>query len=328
MTPLVSIIIPAFNAAPFIDTCIKSAMRQSYPHIEIIVVDDGSEDNTFELAKTYVKFGVKIFRQINKGASVARNVGIKNAKGSYIQFLDADDLLEENKIELQMKVLLKYPNSISFGNCINFKVSPSATNNILNSHEARKINFIEPPIKLIKKLYGGIDKIPAGMIEVHSWLCPKNIIEDAGEWNETLSVDDDGDFFLRVILKAKQVIYVPESLVYYRKHEQESLSNVNSKKSISDAIKSINCKGITLMDFSPNDMEFKAIISEAFWQLAIRAYPEHKELSRKSIEYASKILGEVRIPKFYIGNKIFDFIANRLHWKLARNLQYLKQKYI
>ncbi|QXU42333.1 glycosyltransferase [Pedobacter sp. D749] len=328
MPQLVSIIIPTFNSANFIEACIKSALNQSYPYIEVIVVDDGSEDNSFELAQRYVKLGVKVFKQINKGASAARNFGLKHANGTYIQFLDADDLLAENKIELQMRELLKHPNSISFGDCINFKISPTAKHNIVNSHIARKIKFIETPKNFIKKLYGVIDNLPAGMVEIHSWLCPKNIIENAGRWNETLSVDDDGDFFLRVILKAKKVIYVPESLVYYRKHEFGSLSNANGRKNIAASIKSVNCKAETLIGYYPNDMEFKTMISDAFWQLAVRAYPEFKDLSQTSIKYALKILGEKRIPKLYIGNHFFDFIANQLHWKLARNLQYLKQKYI
>ena len=91
--PLVSILIPAYNAAPWIRQAIESALAQSWPRTEIIVVDDGSTDGTREQAAGFVRHGVQVLQQDNKGAAAARNRAMAAAEGDFLQFLDADDLL-------------------------------------------------------------------------------------------------------------------------------------------------------------------------------------------------------------------------------------------
>ena len=103
--PLVSIIIPVFNSEKYIGATIASAVEQTWPNKEIIVVDDGSTDKSLEIAEKLKDSFIKVFSQENKGASVARNKGLKEAKGEYIQFLDADDLLSPDKIEGQLNAL-------------------------------------------------------------------------------------------------------------------------------------------------------------------------------------------------------------------------------
>ena len=104
MTQTVSVVIPCFNSEAFIRDTIQSALSQTFPAIEIIVVDDGSTDDSARIAE---QFGdpVRVIRQANQGESVARNLGIDRARGDWIAFLDADDLWLENKLELQMKAV-------------------------------------------------------------------------------------------------------------------------------------------------------------------------------------------------------------------------------
>src|SRR4030042_5732999 len=107
LSPLVSIIIPCFNQAQYLNEALDSIMNQTYSNWECIIVNDGSQDNTDELAKNWNKRDER-FRYIKKengGPSAARNTGLKIAKGEYIQFLDADDILECNKIEHQINYL-------------------------------------------------------------------------------------------------------------------------------------------------------------------------------------------------------------------------------
>jgi len=104
MSPLVSIIIPCYNAERWVKQSIQSALDQTYSPVEIIVIDDGSTDQSLEVVKS---FGDKITWETgpNRGANHARNRGLDLAKGNYLQFLDADDYLLPEKIERQMKVL-------------------------------------------------------------------------------------------------------------------------------------------------------------------------------------------------------------------------------
>ncbi|MGA9294677.1 MAG: glycosyltransferase family A protein, partial [Ignavibacteriaceae bacterium] len=108
MNPLVSCIIPAFNSERYIEEAIKSVLNQTYSNIELIVIDDGSTDNTSEFVKKF-KGKVKYFRQANSGPSAARNSGLSKALGDFISFLDSDDLWEKNKISYQMECFEKNP---------------------------------------------------------------------------------------------------------------------------------------------------------------------------------------------------------------------------
>jgi glycosyltransferase involved in cell wall biosynthesis len=103
--PFVSIVIPAYNAAEWIAETIESVLQQTYHDLEVILVDDGSTDRTVEIAEYILKSGrfrYQILRQENNGPSVARNRGWRVARGTWVQFLDADDLIHPRKIEIQI----------------------------------------------------------------------------------------------------------------------------------------------------------------------------------------------------------------------------------
>jgi glycosyltransferase involved in cell wall biosynthesis len=107
---LVSIIIPTYNYAEYLPRAIQSCLDQSYKFLEIIVIDDGSTDNTKEIVESYGKKIIYI-RQENSGVSSARNRGLEEASGNFIAFLDADDYLTENAIEVRLDVLLRKPSA-------------------------------------------------------------------------------------------------------------------------------------------------------------------------------------------------------------------------
>src|SRR5690242_8593951 len=98
MKPLVSILIPAYNAEKWIGDTLQSALAQTWPNKEIIVVDDGSSDRTLEIARQFATKNVSVLTQQNQGAAATRNKGFQVCQGDYIQWLDADDLLSPNKV--------------------------------------------------------------------------------------------------------------------------------------------------------------------------------------------------------------------------------------
>lgn len=101
MSALISVIIPVYNAAPFLDVCVKSVFAQTYGHTEILLIDDGSTDGSGTLCDGYAQRDarVKVFHKDNGGASSARNVGLRSATGDYIYFLDSDDRIEPSLLE-------------------------------------------------------------------------------------------------------------------------------------------------------------------------------------------------------------------------------------
>ena len=111
--PLISVIIPCYNVAMFFNRCIDSILEQTYTHLEILLIDDGSTDNTSELCDAYALQDkrIAVIHQQNKGLPATRKVGIAKAKGNYCFFIDADDTIEPNTLEYLMSVALQYPQS-------------------------------------------------------------------------------------------------------------------------------------------------------------------------------------------------------------------------
>ena len=224
MASLVSILIPAYNAEPWIAETIRSALGQTWPHKEIIIVDDGSKDGTVAVAQRFAPEGVRVVRQQNQGASAARNTAFSLCQGDYIQWLDADDLLAANKIELQMAEVAKV------GDARRLISSPWA-HFIFRPHKAEFIETglwknLSPVEWLLLKMGRCFHMQPA------SWMVSRELTEAAGPWDTRLTLDDDGEYFCRVILQSTGTHFVPEAKTYYRSSGPGSLHTIDqtSKK--------------------------------------------------------------------------------------------------
>ena len=238
--PLVSVIIPVYNSEKYLGAAIENILSQRYTNIEILVIDDGSSDNSQSVARKFENKKVKIFAQTNKGASAARNNGLRQAKGEYIQFLDADDLLSSNKIEDQVKLLLENPAKIAICPTIHFFDGESLSEKAIT--DEWYYNSFNKPSDFLIKLYGGYENEGA-MIQPNSWLTPKKIIDKAGFWDERLSLDDDGEFFCRVILASTGIVCSINAINYYRKfRDNNSLSAQVGDKAIKSALLSLELK--------------------------------------------------------------------------------------
>lgn len=111
--PLVSVLIPCYNAEGYLGETLDSVFRQTWPNLEVIVVNDGSTDGSIKVAEAFVKGGLILISQDNAGASAARNRAFGASSGDFIQFLDADDLLDRDKIQLQVNRLLESPDCVA-----------------------------------------------------------------------------------------------------------------------------------------------------------------------------------------------------------------------
>ena len=207
MKPLVSILIPAYNAEKWIREAIQSALSQTWPYKEIIVVDDGSTDSTDRIVRS---FGPRItlISTENRGLSSAVNHALRRAQGDYIQELDADDCLLPNKIEKQLsalregdskRILLSSPWAPFF-------------------YRTRGVQFVKnsfwedlTPVEwLLRKMTEGTHMQNA------TWLVSRELAEAAGPWDETLQYDQDGEYFTRVIAASEGTRFVPETGILYR----------------------------------------------------------------------------------------------------------------
>ncbi|SDG42148.1 Glycosyltransferase involved in cell wall bisynthesis [Pedobacter terrae] len=319
---LVSIIIPTYNAEKNLAETIKSAINQTWKNKEIILVDDGSTDRSLTIANQFSENGLIIISQKNKGAAAARNLGIKKAKGNFFQFLDADDLLSPNKIELQMKEISAFTGKISLSNSIHFfedsdplTCSPSKT-------DVDLFKSTKEPADFLLNLYGR--KGNGGIVPIHAWLMHRGLLDKAGYWNESLSLDDDGEYFCRVVLASEEVVFVQHTNAYYRKYKSnKSLSAQNNFKAFQSAYKTLNLKEEHFKKYKGKDFYAKTFAA-SYYKLGIQCYPKYNTLSSQCIERAKYLDQKYKHNKQYIGGRISNYIANNISWKLARHLQNIK----
>lgn len=228
MPPLVSIIIPAYNAAKHIRDTIDSALSQVHQPIEILVVDDGSTDNTLEVINRYFPDRVTVFRQENKGAAAARNMGVANSNGKYVQFLDADDLLPPTKISDQVKRIEDEDEDALVG-CLWQRFTGSSENRM-----GTILPFANNTVEEYNKEEWLISR---PMMLVHCWLVSRSLLTKTGLWNEYLTLNDDGEYFYRVVSHCTKII-ITGNIVLYRSGNTESLSRRQDRNAMTSWVNS------------------------------------------------------------------------------------------
>lgn len=316
MTPLVSIIIPLYNAEDYIETCIQSCLNQSYQNIEIIVVDDGSSDSSLKKVKNFEVCNLKIILQENNGASAARNCGLRIASGKFIQFLDSDDFLSHDKIEAQIDCLKFSEDYLCLCNTIHFYDGEDY------QHKKPKKEWYNSDFdgaEFLIRLYSASEANPddAGMVQPNAWLIPRKIIDLAGNWNEELTLDDDGEYFCRVILASQGIKFSPEGYNYYRKfQDQKNLSSQKTLQSLKSLVNSTDLKLQHLKSKSTDEI-IDRIIGRHYWHLGIATYPQFRTLSNYCLN-KSKELGIKRLK--YEGGKYGRLVSRFLGWRVARIL--------
>jgi glycosyltransferase involved in cell wall biosynthesis len=322
INPLVSIIIPLYNAEDYIAETIKSAINQTWQNKEIIIVDDGSTDNSLAIAKGFENGFVKVFIQKNSGASAARNKGLTQAKGNYIQFLDADDLLSADKIENQVNLLQGKPNAVANCATVYFFDGEDAKAK-LPVHEWYREGSTNN-VDYLLKLYSGqiIGPGYGGMITVHAWLCPKSVIDKAGPWNEDLTVDDDGEFFCRVMLNSDEILYSEKAICYYRKYKKRaSLSTARNYAANKSMLLSTTLK-LQHLQHQTTDLLVNKVIARLLMENIVLLYPVNKDLYATADNLLKKLGGTDYVP--ILGGKVSEFLKKIFGWKAVRLISHYK----
>ncbi len=321
--PLVSIIIPAYNSEKYLAEAISSALDQTWPNKEIIIIDDGSTDGTLPIAREFESEMVRLFYQENKGASGARNKGLQEAKGQFIQFLDGDDLLSPDKIAIQIDALLQNPGKIAACGTVHFKDGSPCREGMPTSCENDFLFTDDDPAHFLMNFLGGFKEI-APIISVHAWLTPKTIIDKAGKWNEELTVDDDGEFFSRVILNSAGIIKT-KGISYYRKfnHINENLSSQQNKAAFESIYRSISLKEKYLSAHN-RSAAMRLAMNKQFTSLAVMTYLKYPEIYKLADRGLKRYPGYDFTP--VMGGKFINYFAKIFGWKIAKRIKLLLTK--
>jgi glycosyltransferase involved in cell wall biosynthesis len=254
MKPLVSILIAAYNAQEWIGYTLQSAVAQTWSRKEIIVIDDGSTDDTAQVIRKFASRGVTLISTKNGGLSAAQNLAYRHSQGDYIQFLDADDLLAPDKIERQLATL-----------------TASDSKRILLSspwapfyYRTRHARFVRnsvwqdlAPVEwLLRKLGENLHMQNA------TWLVSRELAEAAGPWDEALQYDQDGEYFARVLLASERTKFVSETGIFYRDTGSGRISYIgNSDRKKESMLRSMTLHIQYLLSLEDSERSRKACLT-------------------------------------------------------------------
>lgn len=307
---LVSIIIPCYNAAEYLAAAIDSVLMQSYPNLELILINDGSTDDTANVVKNYNDHRIRYFFQENKGQSAASNKGIEAAQGAYIKFFDADDILHPQHIEMQVKVLQGAENAIACCNWGRFykdDLSSLRYNDYANQKDMLPLDWLKATLR---ERY---DMMPAWL-----WLIPKKIIDKVGGWDERLSLNNDFEFSIRLLLQCSEIKFAGGALLYYRSQNIRSLSSLQSAAAYESAYLSAQL-GCAYLLAAENSAEMRVLCANKYLFWIYLLYPSYPSLVKKmEVEVRALGGGDRKIGGL---SRWMHFLQATLGWKTAKRIK-------
>lgn len=311
--PLVSIVIPAHNAGRWLRATLQSVIGQTYRPLEIIVVDDGSADDTSVILAQHVERHADVLRVVSLstpiGASSARNRGLREANGAFVKFLDADDLLSPEHVAIQVAALAAHPGRLAHSEWSRFYSDPA---------EARFTprpgwHDSDRPVDWICETWADAEP----MYQCGMFLIPRELLARAGGWNEGLSLIDDFEFFTRLILASEGIVHTPGARLYYRSGLAGSLSARKSRRAWESAHRSVRlaCEHLLAREDSPRT---RRVAADACQNLVHSLYPDHPDLVADLLSEVRRLGGSRLRPD---GGRVFKILTRLLGWRAALRLR-------
>lgn len=303
--PVVSIIIPCHNAAPWLGRCLESCYSQTCEGLEVILVNDRSTDESAIVAKDWLSAGLIVLESDSGCAAAARNAGLRVASGKWVQFLDADDILGPDKIQLQLALAAAEPSTnLVSGEWARFKDRPENARFTAEPNWANMsgIEFLRLHLR------------EGWMMQPGAWLTRRATIDQAGWWNESLTLNDDGEFFARVMLTAGSIQFCEGARVYYRSHATGSLSGDKSEEAMTSLYESyrLTFEHMLNVDSTP---ETREAVADGWRWLASELFEYAPDLSVEAEARALEYGGSRRpLP----GGRLFKCLQPLFGWRTAK----------
>lgn len=310
MKSLVSILIPAYNAENWIAYTLQSAIAQTWQRKEIIVVDDGSDDRTAEVARRFASKEVTVVSTENQGAAAARNHALKLSQGDYIQWLDADDLLAPDKIERQLAALRGVESKRTLLSSswafFNYRTNPAR---FVPTALCQNLSPVE---WLLRKMGENLH------MQTGTWLTSRELAEAAGPWDTRLISDDDGEYYCRVLLASEGTCFVPEAKVFYRITSSNRWSYVGTSDKKKDALLlSMKLHIQYLRSLEESERTRKACLTYMqTWYPNF--YPERPDIVAELQGLAAQLQGHLEVPRL---RWKYAWMKPIFGWKAAKRAQ-------
>ena len=311
--PTISILIPAYNAAATLAESVECAIGQSWPHLEIIVVDDGSTDATAEVAQRYAGAGVRLLLQQNAGASAARNRAFAASTGDYVLFLDADDLIGPDHVAAMARAAAAEPGTVGMAEWVRFRGGPGTRPYGIEGPRRRTYADASGVEWLMVSWSDGLPMTQSAM-----FLVPRDLIERHGGWDERLSVNDDFEFFCRILTASAGVRIAPGARVYYRNGGGGHLSERSGETSNASTLQAMlmGTDALLAAEDSARTRQAAANILRGFdWNY----YPSAPHLRAIARRRAAALGGANATP---LGPPLFHRLRPLFGWRLARHIEH------
>jgi glycosyltransferase involved in cell wall biosynthesis len=319
-SPLVSILMPVYNAERWVAAAVGSALAQTWPRTEIIAVDDGSTDRSLAALGEIESPAVKVLSQPNAGAAAARNAALQVAQGDFVQYLDADDLLEAHKLERQVRLLQEGPpGRVAVCSTSHFFDGTDPAGGKLDDH-GPTLGDSDDPVDWLLRLYG-LGGNP-GMVCVSCWLTPRPVADKAGPWDESLSLDDDGEYFNRVVLASGGVRVTREVGFYYRKFKGgRSLSAASGRRHHRSALTALERRAERTLPLARHDGA-RRVFAHHFMERAYLCYPDYPDLADEALRRHESLGGGCEFD-YHFGR--LEWVRRVLGWRVACRIRAAKR---
>ncbi|CAN5351282.1 hypothetical protein BH09BAC2_BH09BAC2_15800 [soil metagenome] len=308
---MISVIIPFYNAEKYLEQTINAVLSQTYSHFELILINDGSADNSENIINAFTDSRIRYFKQENKGTCAASNFGILKSEGDYIKFLDADDIVNPEHLQEQLKTLDGSASAVA--SCAWGRFYNNDPLSAAFDPESVWKNML--PLDWLKASL----KQEGDMMSAWVWLIPKEVLQKAGCLNERLSLNNDFEFSVRLLLNATEVRFAENAKLYYRSGLQNSLAGTVSEKAFSSAFLStqLGCKHLLATEYSE---EVKRLCANRYQQWVYTIYPNYPKLLKNFTMEIEKLGGSNLKLK---GSKTVKFLEKIFGWKMTKLFQKL-----
>lgn len=304
--PLVSILIPLYNAEQYIEETITRALKQTYPNIELIIVDDHSTDNSLEIAQKHSSDKVHIYTNPNKGGNSARNYAFQMCNGEYIKFMDADDYCTDDMIEKQMERML------ADGDKDTLIFSPVK----MLYPDAR---LFLPPREIDKDYVPGIELL-IDIWRGKGWNCPhchllhRELFLKSGGWDETIIKNQDGEFFARVAASASKSLSVKSVFAIWRQ-TGNGVSSELSLKAQKSMLHTYDIISHLILNYRDNE-ENRYNCARYIGSFVYRFYPQIEPIMPRVYEILDYLNQPLILPK----RRLLKLLRCLFGWKIALRL--------
>lgn len=307
--PLVSVCVPCHNAGPYVAQALRSVFEQTYQNLEVILVNDASTDDTPEVLATFEDPRLKIISQKCGSASKARNLALSHAKGDFIKFFDADDILSPGMIEKQVARLESRERAVAtceWGRFYKKNLSSYTPN---RQSVWRDMSSKEWLIESFRNA--------RPMMQPGIFLIPRPLIDEVGNWDERVSPIDDFEFFARLLSAARDIKFCEGQTLYYRSGLESSLSGKKSREAIEGALHSLLSGTSSLLNQKSTPTARRAC-ANLLQDFIYTQYPDHPDLRKTASDRVTELGGASIEPD---GPPRFHLLRKFVGWKAARRIQ-------